>query len=532
MPELVFISTNPTKLAHFRHIAKRFGIDVAFFRRKTFLASYEEPRSANRDDLLRRSYESALDQWNKAELLTGKTLFFIEDTSVRIDALSITEEVPGVEIKYWMRDTSFETLNSQLLASGNNRLASVRSDIVLSLPEELRPHPTGYEVFTGIVEGRIIDAETTFSTNPVYPWLDNKSFNKWFVPDGEMLPLGALPIEKAIHKDFRFFAFEKLVQRLRDVRPATFRRTAQASQYELAITSPLLEGVVICGPSCAGKTTLAEFLREKYGWYHFEASDFMYRAMYERNGVSSQTSIAEFAQRALLDEPDIVASQILKKTQQRPQLPFVVTGFRSPKEVDSLINGLPRTSRILLIYLDAHEELRFARYLSRGREESISQEEFHERDLNQLKMGLDQMQSTLAMESVWNNLQKADMYDAFEKVLGKTGANPAAAAAKAKSLGEHQAARFPLEAAILTALLPQSASGNFFTTAEIARLINSNESSQRMVRSKDNVSRYFNQDFYPYFELELRGGKKRYRLSNTGRSEALLINNKEFDKAL
>ena len=35
-----------------------------------------------------------------------------------------------------------------------------------------------YSVFTGEQRGLVVDSEANFDTNPVYPWLDNQSFNK------------------------------------------------------------------------------------------------------------------------------------------------------------------------------------------------------------------------------------------------------------------------------------------------------------------------------------------------------------------
>jgi len=52
----------------------------------------------------------------------------------------------------------------------------------------------------------------------------------------------------------------------------------------------------------------------------------------------------------------------------------------------------------------------------------------------------------------------------------------------------------------------------------------SNQSvAEGKIKSKNNVSRYFNQRFYPYFDIKLVDGKKKYRLSNTGYGMARLL---------
>lgn len=41
-------------------------------------------------------------------------------------------------------------------------------------------------------------------------------------------------------------------------------------------------------------------------------------------------------------------------------------------------------------------------------------------------------------------------------------------------------------------------------------------------RSKNNISRYFNQAFYVYYEVNRVDGKNRYKISPIGYSEAVL----------
>lgn len=524
MSKLIFISTNFVKLAHFRHIAKRFGIEIEFFRRKTFLASYCEPQIGNRAQLLSRSFDSALNQWRKSGLQLGRTLFFIEDTSVRIDALSTESEIPGVDVKYWMRTKTFDDLNMELRALGNNRAASVRSDIVVSLPvdTEQSQNIPRYIVFTGQVNGSIVAAELSYQSNLVYPWLDSKSFSKWFVPAGESKPLGSLPIEVADRYDFRRAAFQQLMFWLRGALPATFPGNPPGEQLELALRSTTLEGVIICGPSCAGKTTLAECIRGTLGWYHFEASDFMCRAMHERNGVNSDHFIPDFAEQALLHEPDIVSSQIKAKILARPGLPFVITGFRAPEEVSDFLSGQLKHSNILLLYLDADRSIRYQRYLDRGRDIARSEESFRRRDLQQERMGLARMRGELIMRPLRNDSTKSDLYAAFKQVIHKFQVP-----VRVETLGIRdvpaEASRHPLETVILKALFTKVESKEYFTTTEIAKIINETQIDMEAQRSKDNVSRYFNQDYYAFYEVLVYGSKRRYRLSNTGRSEALFV---------
>ncbi len=71
----------------------------------------------------------------------------------------------------------------------------------------------------------------------------------------------------------------------------------------------------------------------------------------------------------------------------------------------------------------------------------------------------------------------------------------------------------------------------YFTTTEIAKLINKKSKSEKQ-KSKNNVSRYFNQYFHPYFEIKVESGVKKYRLNTTGISQAnyLIESDLDFDK--
>ena len=89
MIRLVFFTSNMTKLAHSRHVAEGFPINVVGFRQQTYRADYNEPRHVSRTEMLDKSYVSALKQFKKSGFDPKTTFFFLEDTSVRIEALSV-----------------------------------------------------------------------------------------------------------------------------------------------------------------------------------------------------------------------------------------------------------------------------------------------------------------------------------------------------------------------------------------------------------------------------------------------------------
>ena len=83
--------------------------------------------------------------------------------------------------------------------------------------------------------------------------------------------------------------------------------------------------------------------------------------------------------------------------------------------------------------------------------------------------------------------------------------------------------RAQLEGLILRTLLAELPTKKWLTTTEIAAALNRRFD---MAKSKNNVSRYFNQEFHPYYELRFRerdgkrNGALEYRLSATGISRA------------
>lgn len=512
MIELVFFTSSRVKLAHAVHLCRDYAVRVVGFREKTFGAPYAEPRIYDREQLIDLSYQDALQRWQKA--VPGSGFFFIEDTSVKIDALSVERETPGLDVKYWMAETDFATLDGQLKALGNNRRATIRSDLVLHLPSEWsETENKSYKWFTSTASGNIAAREEAFDTNPVYPWLDNKTFNKWFVPDGCSQPISMLPIAEADQHDFRAPAFREMLEFL-ESHQKIFRRTQPGVQTSFDFGPRLF---IVCGPSCAGKTTLAEYLADRYGYYHIEASDFMYLSYYQRHGVAPTGAIGDFAEQALREQPEIVAEQVLRNIQLHEPMPVIITGFRSRAEVDWFCHYYAGKYSIEVVYIVADQATRYSRSLLRCRDgEADGWEDFVLRDTQQAAMGLAELEKNLTSNRVENNGSLEQYFSSFETRYAQQ-------LRQTHNVDSAQGLMLSgkLEESILVALAEKWQSREYFTTTEIAQLIN--QSLQGKPRSKNNVSRYFNQTFHPYYEIKLIGGKRKYRLSNTGYGKARIV---------
>lgn len=527
MIEIVFFSTNRSKLAHFRYLGEKVGIRVKGFHETTYYASYNEPKIDDRSELLKLSYESALKQWKKRQGANedDHSTFFFEDTSVVVEALSKEAEVPGVNVKYWMRDMTFAKLDALLKRADNNRKVIVRSDIVMHLPQRWRTLLNTADRYLSVVgesHGVIADCERKIQPNLVYPWLDDKTFNKWFVPVGAKGPISILDIKEADRVDFRARAFEKITSVLHGKLSFLANRDEPgADQLHIPGIATHPSIFVICGPSCAGKSTTANWMRDKYGLLHIEASDFMYKAFWERHGPNPGVSIGNFAEAALQTQPGIVAQPIARFLREIGTSSAVVTGFRSTKEVEIFQQEVGPGIELALMYLDAPEPIRLERALQRGRD-GVTPEKFAKRDEQEIRMGVSNIAKLPNVEWQTNDGSLKELYGNVRARYRKT--LRVYTSDKKRRAQRQQLQRDQLEGLILRALLAELPTKKWFTTTEIAAALNRRFNEEK---SKNNVSRYFNQEFHPYYELRYRekDGKRtgvlEYRLSATGISRGM-----------
>jgi dephospho-CoA kinase/inosine/xanthosine triphosphate pyrophosphatase family protein len=520
MKSIVFITSNRTKLMHARHLAEPYDIEV--LGKKYYGVAYREPRSLNRTELLQKSYQDALARWRKTSGCSDG-FFFIEDTSVIIDALSRKREFPGVDVKYWMMDTTFAQLDSDLRQHRNNRRVTVRSDVLLHLPDwfqEQHRFDTTVLQFIGKESGTIIAEEAEIDTNLLYPWLDNRSFNRWFVPAGCDVSLSALPIEIADIYDFRRESIGAMFQFLEDKLALGERRAPRAlsgTRFLPHLFPPL---VIVTGLPCAGKTTLGTYLSEECGYYHIEASDFMKRAFYERHGVTSDLSIEKFAETVLKKEPDIVVGPVLREIEGSRAELVVVTGFRSPREIELFKRDYRGPSQIVCWFVDASQDVRFGRSCARGRHDAPpTLASFKKRDAVQLQMGLRDIRRRLR-EGIVTNEGTIQHY--VTSCVQKLNA-PTCKVSLSKVTDLHERPN-SLEETILVGLAVLERRGTkVLSTTEIARQLNRLFGDSEFETNKNNVSRYFNFKASAFYRPEIFNGVVKYSLSATGQSRAIRL---------
>jgi inosine/xanthosine triphosphate pyrophosphatase family protein/adenylate kinase family enzyme len=516
MLDLLFFTSSRIKMQNARHICRSLDINIKNFNEVTSFANYEEPRILNREEILETSFKNALNQLKRAGL--QKRPFILEDTSVNINSLSRKEEreFPGVDVKYWMKEARFEDLDLELMMMGNDRSATVRSDLLLYLPE-VSESPLH---FVGKTDGKVVDSPSEFETNIVYPWLDNKTFNKWFQPQGEKSALGMLPIEKADVHDFRKKAFSemfKVLEHYNLLKPKKYDFSAIKS------SETWLDKInchIVYGLSCAGKTTIATYLINEFDFVHVEASDFMHVIYREHHGIESQIPIGKFAKEILKSNPHMVAERVLKYIEKNGLENVVITGFRLLEEVEYIERSLPSVYEVKRVLLTANRTIRLDRKNLRKRSnESISDENLQDRDERELEMGISQLAQKQTTKLRLAN--EGTLYQFYDDYVNRLNLKNSPKQVRKKNSDFDVLTLKELIIMALYVARGDAEKSEFLSTTEITSLINS--SKLKKPKFVANVGRFFKMHSNELFEIEFRKKTRRYRLSNTGVGFAKLI---------
>jgi dephospho-CoA kinase len=276
--------------------------------------------------------------------------------------------------------------------------------------------------------------------------------------------------------------------------------------------------LLVTGLPCAGKTTLGAYLSEKCDYYHIEASDFMKRAFYERHGMNSSLSVEAFAEEALNGTPDIVVHPVLEEIERAKTDQVVVTGFRSPNEIEIFKRDYQGPTEIECWYIQAKRGTRFNRSITRGRQDAPQTiGTFRDRDLVQQGMGLGQIRLLLRKTTVVNELTIQEYLDGCARKLGVR-----AKEFRWPSVQELYERPTSLEEAILIGLAVTSRKSQLeLSTTQIAHKLNEVFTGVIFATNKNNVSRYFNFKPHPFYNVTRDDDVLKYSLSATGRSRAL-----------
>lgn len=400
-----FYTSSLEKLAQARYIFERSGFKLDHYKGKA--EPYDEDYKRGTRGLLEKAIRQIRTEFG------FRSAFFVEDTSLRIEALSGEMDTPGVTVKEWFAETSFEKLDGELKAGGNDRRATIKSDIALHLPTLESP-----VFFHGETTGLVAPTPPTFNLNSTYPWLTPKNFNGWFIPTGETKRLGELEPERSLDVDFRARALGQLLDRLYEYNSVAqldrsafhVRQTQQLAQSELPLGFRNRRVFAVVGHRCAGKTTFGDFARHEFGALHLEAS-LLIRELAMKDGESIEDSKDA---KAYLGKHGyaVVAHEIVRILELRNAEPAVITGIRTVEELEYLVEKIPELE---IVAINADLKTRFFRHIERGRDQGgHTINEFSKSDEEQATFGLLRVIDDVASASIQNDTPTLDAY--LEKI--------------------------------------------------------------------------------------------------------------------
>ena len=360
-PRVFFYTTNADKYLQARYVFAQYGYILEHHQRH--MQPYAEEYALGKENLLAKAADSV------RTLLGRHILFFLEDTSLRIEALSTSvADVPGLEVKEWFAGTSFQQLDSMLHARGNNRRAVIKSDIALSLPGKTTP-----VYFSGETLGTVAPTPPTFQRSRIHPWLSPTTFDGWFIPDGSRRRLGEMTADESLRVHFRARALIKLLERLDEYTavlnlqpPAYNLRRGAPTAPQLTLFRDPRRHVIVVGPRAAGKTTFGDYVASSSDISHLEASRVIRTLFREQGG--DRVDLDTFAESLHKQEgQDLVAHVLVQQYGLAELKDAVVTGLRKFEELDYLEQ---LGTRPAIIYVTASRRTRYERYVARKREDT------------------------------------------------------------------------------------------------------------------------------------------------------------------
>ena len=385
--------------------------------------------------------------------LGQQTLYFVEDTYVRIEALSKPTDAiphsvewtqatfPGLMTKEWFESVSFLDLDSLLESQGGNRRASVYSTVGLHIPGIASP-----QIFSGCTDGLIAKRQGTgLEENQGFPWLDPHSFNSWFIPEGENVPLSDLDLHRSLNVDFRVTALLSLAERLEEYvailnLPSVSVETVShklKDEQQPQLFPTRRPPIAVIGLTCAGKTTLGQFLGN-YGYEHIEASSVLQILQGSERPPNSRPGYFQAITTLSLHGWDIIARRAVDLYKRFIESGFCITGLRTVEELNYLVHAFPD---LIVVHIEAPERTRFERYMRRDRVgDDASLTRFREREQEHASFGLIGIADHCATIRVTNNSTLSEL-DALANLLAQNGSAISSPGATRRGVGEEAALR-------------------------------------------------------------------------------------------
>ena len=506
--EVLFHTSNISKYLQARAVFERFGLQVSHFKGRT--EPYSEEYDTGKEALLSKAIKQIL-------TTVGRTaVFFVEDTSLRIDALSSNnDDIPGLAVKEWFNSTTFDELDRQLSIRQLGRRATVKSDIALHLPGLDRPI-----FFHGETSGIIANNPPDFKESIQYPWLTPNTFNGWFIPDGATKCLGAMSFEESWAYDFRVNAFIELIQRLEEytaalnLPPQAYSRIEPSGHsLQLPLIPETRPTFLVIGCTCSGKSTFGEYASKFHELQWIEASGVV-RMLWDKESESDRNNdINAFSEHIMnVHGADVVARKILSLIPKQPYKALVITGFRTLEELELFRKEI---SDVKIVLVEASERTRFERYLQRARPGAVKTfNEFRVIDQGQSRFGLLRVAEDFANVRVTNEWTLDDYKKQIDAVIAGQWAG------KISGVSDQiHSARKSERSQLYRCLLALDMEGRALDCSEIEKVTGRSGTEIRFNNANKMLKRY------PELarRLELKGERVRYQITDSGRTYLRLL---------
>jgi dephospho-CoA kinase len=167
----------------------------------------------------------------------------------------------------------------------------------------------------------------------------------------------------------------------------------------------------ITGMASSGKDTAAKYLRDKYKFEWLNMSDILADEAKKKKVEPTKMNLSKIGDEYRKKHGrGGVAIGTLNKIEKSKHENFVVTGFRSPEEVDFIRNHV---DDFTLIEIRTDPDTRWKR---RKKDDPKTEEEFFERDRRDKELkGLGEVLE-LADEIITNDLDLEDLYEKIDEV--------------------------------------------------------------------------------------------------------------------
>lgn len=178
----------------------------------------------------------------------------------------------------------------------------------------------------------------------------------------------------------------------------------------------------VTGTNASGKDTVADYLRDKYGFKNYSLSDEI-RIETAKRGLSSERENLRTIGNELREKfgPNELAVRATKRITDDGIEKVIITSIRNPAEIEYLKNNF---SGFKLIYVDAPVKLRYERSLARGRVgDGVNLDDFKAAEAKELDGGKTGQQliacSKLADFSITNDGTLEKLFEETEKIFKK-----------------------------------------------------------------------------------------------------------------